>query len=98
MKVIGRIVTRPVSEENGALPDIIIGVCSRTQTSLKGNTVYELTDFDGTLILKEVGESWMTYRYNGAEGSDGWSSEISCLMRNHGNTILLSATELQSKE
>ena len=90
-KVVGRFVTRPNPDSN--YPDMMIGVFVKNN-SMKANYVYELREVFGELLLREVGESWMTCLYNHSEGASGWSGDIGSLMREHGNRLILSREEL----
>ena len=91
MNTIARFVTRPSKlGDNECKPDIFIGVCAKEQTSFKPNTVYEIRECLGEFILTEVGKSCV--------GERMWGWDISDVMRNYGNEMVLTEDEAGEDE
>jgi len=85
---VARFVTRPSQPGNNECkPDIFVGVCVKNQSSLKPNTVYEIKECFGELIIKEVGESCID--------EDVWSWSIGVIMKSYGNKMVLTKDEAE---
>lgn len=54
MKQLARFVCRP---SRSGLPDLMLGVFLDQQNNLKSNTVYEIREVLGELVIKEIGPS-----------------------------------------
>lgn len=89
-RMVARFIARP--KEDGSC-GIIIGACSKDSCSLKSNTVYEIKEIDGEMVIDEIGESWITMEYNHETGEPGWTADIGNLMRCFGGKLLLSRDE-----
>jgi len=91
MNTIARFVTRPSKPgDNECKPDIFIGACMKEQTSLKPNAVYEIRECLGEFILTEVGKSCVEDK--------AWGWDISDVMRDYGNEIVLTEDETGEDE
>ena len=89
MTPLARFVTRPSQPgDDECEPDIFVGVCMKDQSMLKPNTVYELEECFGEIVLKEVGKSWISERT--------WNMPIGNTMQAFGNKMVL--TDIEAKE
>jgi len=85
-QTVGRFVTRP---SGTGKPDIMIGAFLKNQEYIKENTVYEIIDSMGALILVEKGESWIPENGNFIS----WANSIDHIMINVGNNMILTKKE-----
>lgn len=89
MKTIARFVTRPSEpSKEGSVPDMIIGSCFRNQNALKSNTVYEIVDIFGELMLREVGKSCLNNK--------AWNSDINHIITTYQNHLVLTQSEVEN--
>lgn len=101
MNTIGRLVTRPANDEK-TQTDIFVGVLSKSQTFLKPDTVYEIQEILGQLIIKEVGPSIlpmdMQDKTPNKVHSYGymWCNKIGDIMESAGKHMVLTIKEYKS--
>jgi hypothetical protein len=91
MKAVGRFIFRGCDDKDG----LIIGASFRSH-NFKPNTVYEIRDVVGELMVCEVGESIIAGRdetYHEAPSRDTWGSAIGDILANHGAELMLSRAE-----
>ena len=91
MKAVGRFIFRGCDDKDG----LIIGASFRSH-DFKPNTVYEIRDVVGELMVCEVGESIIAGRdetYHEAPSRDTWGSAIGDILANHGAELMLSRAE-----
>lgn len=91
MKVVGRFIFRGCDDKDG----LIIGASFRSH-DFKPNTVYEIRDVVGELMVCEVGESIIAGRHEThqqAPSRDTWGSAIGDILANHGAELMLSRAE-----
>jgi hypothetical protein len=91
MKAVGRFIFRGCDDKDG----LIIGASFRSH-NFKPNTVYEIRDVVGELMVCEVGESIIAGRdetYQEAPSRDTWGSAIGDILANHGAELMLSRAE-----
>jgi len=82
LKPVARLVVRRCDKKDG----LILGVLLKPgKPFLKPNTVYEIQEFDGELIIKKVGPSFLTKK--------AWGSAYEDLMERHGKYFFLSKKE-----
>lgn len=94
MEPVARFVTRP-NEKGGV--DLILGAAFSQQSSLKSDTVYEIRDIFGELVIVELGESQLSASYN--ENKYGkWGHEVGYLMTLEGNKLILTVEEYEQLE
>ena len=92
MKTVARFVTRRASKP-GTSPeqtDVFIGVMAKADAHLlKPNTVYQIREIMGELMIEEVGPSVMDTGVTGFT----WGKDMSALMRECGSYMYLTADE-----
>lgn len=99
--MIARFVIRPANNEK-TVGDILIGALSKFQSALKPDTVYEIEEILGQLIIKEVGQSIVPMnKKDKTEGkihdyNTSWNSRIDHVMEIYGNKLLISNDEYES--
>jgi hypothetical protein len=85
IKPIARLVYRGSEKDDG----IIIGVLFKGHNFFKPNTVYELREVMGEVVIKEVGKSWL-----GAKGRrNEWGRTFGDIVEIHGHKAFLSKKE-----
>jgi len=78
MSIIGRLVARPNVESNcGWDLAILIPFKSVPENGIKPNTVYEVHDFNGEILLKEIWKSSFVINNDGLT----WAKSISDILR-----------------
>ncbi len=94
IKSIARIVTRP--SPDGEQPDM--GICLFTKESgLKGNMIYEIQEFLGEFMLREIGPSPMSGKTpEDRMGMPCWGQDLSTVVNIGGKYIILSTAELRA--
>ncbi len=55
MKTLARLVTR--SGEQNSKVDLVLGMAMKSENTLKPNTIYEIREVMGELMVVEIGES-----------------------------------------
>lgn len=88
MNPIMRFVGRP-DEKDPTRPNLFLGVSFKASRFLKPNTVYELQEIMGEVVLKEVGPS------GPGQNTKMWNSDVSVLLDTHGRYLFLTVDEYQ---
>lgn len=96
MKMIARLVTRGGGDENDGL---IIGTRAKDNTFFKPGRVYEVLEFDGETLIKDVGPSCIAGCENGETYRDSpvgvtWASDIGHILTSAGKYLFLTMQEV----
>lgn len=75
MKTIARLVTRMIDENDG----LMIGILMKNNNFFKPQTVYEIVNILGELVIKEVGPSCISLKKT-ERSYVSWSQDISYIL------------------
>ena len=88
IKSVARFVIRP--DGNGQDDKLILG-CSFNAGVLKPGCVYEIQEFLGQLVIREIGPSSCGYSHKNTKGGISWCNDANQII--HGGTHLLTDRE-----
>lgn len=99
MNPVARFISRPASEDP-TKPEMGLVFFFKGNTALKAGRVYEIQDWDGELVIKDVGECVlgmsMSESHPKLGGKGCWHADINWLLECVGKLLCLTRKELDN--
>lgn len=93
INIVARFVTRGTGIKGEGRVDIFIGAAFKGQKILKPNHVYQLTEFDGEIMLRDMGPSAIHSQSDKSLLPANWNHGVSAVMERAGKHLILTQAE-----